>query len=376
MTYVLPDEDVFQGVEAFLDNYARLAEDDTYVITYTPDCRGPAAWIVLALRQRGFKAGIVAMRPMTDPDFAERLDGVLPDPATLPGRLVVITLERAGMAHFEVFEAVLNRYGRHRTMILRVISASTEFFTKAVNVTPDDLSRFNASLLHRIQPARKIRVRTDSGTDLTIEIDSNRFKWISDRGLPHPGGFTIVPAGEIATHPARVDGVLVADGAFNVNVLTSLDARLAANPVRVEIENSMAVELTCANEPLREMLQLCLDSPHGRRVGELGLGTNRGIDGFIPANSHINERRCAVHLGFGQHNQSFERVPYVAEIHLDLITNGAFVWVDDDLEPIDLTRFVPTSEPHPLDIYEEDTTGDCCGMAYGNLKSLACSVAP
>jgi hypothetical protein len=372
----LPDERVFQGIKVLLEDYALIKDNDTFVITYTPDSREPAAWIALALQQRRFHVPVVAMLPLQDDTFGERLAKVLPDPNTLPGRLVVFTLELDSMSHFNVFEGVLRNYGHDRTVILRIISAATSFFTDALNLTPTDLSALNASLLHRLRPARKTRVRTDGGTDLTIELDSERFQWISNRGVLRPGGFTILPAGEVATYPARVDGEFVADGAFNANIKTSLRASLSENPVHVTIENNKAVNMTCADPQVRELLQLCLDSPNGRNVGEYGLGTNHGIPGFITANSHINERRCGVHIGFGQHNQSLSRVPYVAEVHLDLITAGARVWLDSDPEPIDLERVTPTSVPHPTDALDEDITGDCCGLGYGHLRGLAASNAP
>ncbi|MEV0533730.1 hypothetical protein [Kitasatospora sp. NPDC050463] len=376
MNFVIPDEKVQQGIKVLLDDYVLIESTDTFVITYTPDSRDPAAWLALALRHRGFATPIVPMRKLEDPEFAGRLEAVLPDPATLPGRLVVLTLERDTMSHFNVFENALKRFGGDRTMILRIISASTAFFTKSLNLAPAQLTRFNATLLERVKPARKVRVTSRGGTDLTIELDADKYHWISNRGVWRPGGFTILPAGEVATYPVTVDGVLVADGAFNANIITPLNASLAANPVRVEIENGQAVNLTCADPQLDAMFQLCLNSPYGRNVGEFGLGTNRGIDEFITANSHINERRCGVHLGFGQHNQRVSKVPYIADVHLDLITAGALVWVDDDPEPIDLETFTATDAEHPADALDEDITGDCCGLGYGQLEGLAACVVP
>jgi len=372
MAYSLPEENVFQGIKVLLDDYMLIEDRDRFVIAYTPDSREPAAWVALALKQRGFDPAILAMRPLRDATFGVRLEEALPDPDTLPGRLMLLTLERDTMSHFDVFEPLFKRFGDDRIMITRIISASADFFDKALNVTPAELSALNASLLHRLQPARKVRVTTPGGTDLSIEVDAERYQWISNRGVWRPGGFTILPAGEIATYPVSVNGVLVADGAYNANIISSLPADLADHPVRVEIENGKALSLTCAEPALQDMFRLCLESPHGRNVGEFGLGTNLGIPEFITVNSHINERRCGVHLGFGQHNQSLSRVPYVAEVHLDLITNGALVFVDDDPEPIDLTRVVPTGVPHPADALDEDITGDCCGMGYGQLRNLAC----
>ncbi|MEV0398196.1 hypothetical protein [Polymorphospora rubra] len=374
MSRLTIDERVFRGVCVLLDDYVGVEENDKFVIAYTPDSREPAAWVAIELRERGYQPAIVAMRPLTDPDFADRFEAALPGLENVPGRLIVITMERDTMSHFNVFESAMYRYGHDRCRVYRIISASADLFTKTLNRTPAELSALNAALLHRVKPARSVRITTDGGTDLRVEIDSEKYQWISNRGMWRPGGFTILPAGEIATYPARVDGVLVADGAFNANIITPLNARLADNPVRIEIKDSTAVTLSCAEPALQEMFQLCMDSPHGRRVGEFGLGTNAGIDEFIPVNSHINERRCGVHLGFGQHNQSLSRVPYVADVHLDLITAGARVWVDDDPEPIDLSHLSPSTVPHPDDALDEDITGDCCGMGYGQLRSLACPI--
>jgi hypothetical protein len=371
MTAQMVDERVFKGVDALLDDVVAITAGDTFVITYTPDSREPAAWVALGIKHRGFHAAIVPMLPLKDESFAGRLAEALPDRSTLQGRLIVITLERETMSHFDVLAPILRDYGPEKAMILRIISASADFFTKALNVSPMELSKLNATLLHRVNTARRVRVTTAGGTDITVELDSEKYEWISNRGVWRPGGFTILPAGEIATYPVSVEGVLVADGAYNANIISDLNAKLADNPVRVEIEAGKARDLTCANAKLQEMFRLCLDSPNGRYVGEFGLGTNHGIDEYITANSHINERRCGLHLGFGQHNQSFTRVAYAAYAHLDLITDGGLMWIDDEVDPIDLSHVEPIDVPHPADALDEDITGDCCGMGYRQLKGLA-----
>jgi hypothetical protein len=371
MTAQMVDERVFQGVDALLDDYVVIKDRDTFVITYTPNSREPAAWVALGLKHRGFNADIIPMLPLKDDSFAGRLAKVLPAESTLRGRLVIITLERDTMSHFDVFAPILRRYGQDKVMIARIISASADFFTKALNVSPMELSALNGTLLHRLDGAKRVRVTTSGGTDITVELDSQKYQWISNRGVWRPGGFTILPAGEIATYPVSVDGVLVADGAYNTNIISDLNAKLADNPVRVEIEAGKARDLTCDHADLLEMFQLCLDSPNGRNVGEFGLGTNHGVDEFITTNSHINERRCGLHLGFGAHNQSFSRVAYMAWAHLDLITDGALMWIDDEVDPIDLSHVEPIDVPHPVDALDEDITGDCCGMGYRQLKDLA-----
>ncbi|MFF9351521.1 hypothetical protein [Streptomyces sp. NPDC014734] len=367
MTVVQASRDLRDGVDALLDRYAGLSDGDHCVVVFAPDSREAAAWLVAGLKQRKLSTQVIGMRPLVDYGFAARLKSAVPDPASFTGRLVVFTLERDTMSHFSQLVNVMREFGTDRCMVVRVISASREFFEQALNLGPDELSARNATLLNRLTRARAVRVRSRGGTDLRIRLDAERYDWISNRGVWRPGGFTILPAGEIATYPARIDGRLVADGALNCNVITRIDTRLADRPLTVDIADGRATGFTGGADDVRELVELCFKQPHGTRVGELGFGTNSGIDRFIPANSHINERRVGVHIGFGQHNQDRAVVDYEEKVHLDLITDGAELWIDDDPDPVDLADLRPTGDEHPELVRDEDITGDCCGFGYGEL---------
>ncbi|WP_144386668.1 hypothetical protein [Streptomyces sp. SAJ15] len=371
MSVVQPSREVRAGVDSLLDRYVGISDRDHCVVAFSPDSREAAAWLVAGLKQRNLSTQLIGMRPLVDYEFAQRLNSAVAAADPLTGRLVIFTLERDTMSHFSPLLDVLQRFGGDRCMVVRVISASREFFEKALNLGPDELSARNAALLTRLTKARSIRVRTRGGTDLRIRLDSDRFDWISNRGVWRPGGFTILPAGEIATYPARIDGRLVADGALNCNVITRIDTRLAAHPLTVDIADGRATGFECADDDIRELVELCFKQPHGTRVGELGFGTNAGIDQFISANSHINERRVGVHIGFGQHNQDRSVVGYEEKVHLDLITDGAEIYIDDESSPVDLADIPLTGDAHPELVRDEDITGDCCGFGYGQLTDPA-----
>jgi|SRR5215467_2289486 len=74
----------------------------------------------------------------------------------------------------------------------------------------------------------------------------------------------------------------------------------------------------------------------------------------IAMNSHINERKCGVHLGLGQHNQEPSCGLYQCDMHLDLIVDGDLLWIGDDPSPSDLENFVASSAHHPNDVRDED----------------------
>ncbi len=213
--------------------------------------------------------------------------------------------------------------------MLRLINASADFFKYALNVTPQTLSGLNGALLTRMMPAKGIHVSSSSGTRLDI-------------------------------------GVLVADGAFNLAVSTTIDARLANHPVTIEIRDGRVVSYSCGNSSVRRLLGRFFDAKNTDRVGELGFGTNVGIQRFIPLNSHINERHPGVHLGLGAHQQRLDAVKYQCDIHLDLITSDATIVIDDDevIQSSNLANFQSEHHPDPLreGIGDEDLDGDCCGV--------------
>jgi len=312
------------------------------------------------------------MAPLHDIEFEDRLSAVLPKPQDVPGRLIFVTLELDTLSHDHIIRSVLSNHNKESTVVYRVISACDSLFTDALSITPEALSARNAAILEQCMGKKRLRVTADAGTDLRIALDSRKHRWISNRGVWRPGSSVLLPAGEVATFPASIEGVLVADFAFNLNVMTRVDARLDRHPVTVWIEENRAVRYECEDEFIKKFLDECFGTHCAHIVGELGLGTNVGVKTPISLNSHINERHCGIHLGFGESNQPPSVVGYTCQIHLDLIARGGLVWVDDDREPIDLQNLHPSSSPHPTRTLDEDATSpgglveleidDCCGI--------------
>jgi len=364
------DAATWSGVEALVDEYAGVSPRDQVAVLYTSDSYEPAAWVCAALELRGVPARRVWMAPLHDDGFAERLASALPSPEEVEGRLVVLSFERDTMSHSRELAAAVGTFDKDRRAVYRAISSSADLFNEALSVRPADLSALNATLLSRLMPATRLRITTPSGSDLRVRLDQ-KHRWISNRGSARAGGVAVLPAGEVATFPADISGTFIADYAFNVNAITDRDARLIDHPVTVRIREGRAIEYHCDDLEMAGFLDECLRTYCAYNVGELGFGTNSAIVGPIPMNSHINERRRGIHLGFGQHNQDPEVVGYQCPIHLDLIAAGGLVWVDDDPEPIDLESLAPSGAAHPADPRDEDVfspsaedleVDDCCGI--------------
>lgn len=363
--------DIWQGVESLLDSYAQINKQDFVAILYTSDALESAAWVSAVLEQRGISYSRVWMAPLQDEGFESRLSDSLPAPSELGCRLVLISLERDTMSHTGSLLRLMKNYRAEDVVALRGISVGPEFFSVALLPTPKELESRNAYLLERISQAKLLHITTPGGSDFTVKLESERHRWISNRGKIKPGGTAILPAGEVATYPISVDGYFVADFAYNINTITNRDVRLTKTPVHLSFEHGYLVEFYCDDRETMNFLHNTLSNACSKRVGELGFGTNFAVTKAIPMNSHVNERCPGVHIGLGQHNQDPNVVEYQCLIHLDLIAHGGLIWADNEFV-VDLANIPPSSNPHPSfttdeDVFSPQSTDDCCGILQCSL---------
>lgn len=359
----------WQGARMLVDHYLGIRGDEHVVVAYTPDCREFAGYLLVTLRRRGVVARAVVMGAVHDDGVEARLAAALPETAG-PGdqQVVLVAAERSTISHTEVIPRLLRRYPPGRARQVRAVNATTELLTHALNRTPAQITALNSAVLHRLMGVHRLELTTAGGSLLTAELDSDRERvWISNRGVTADGRTVLVPSGEVATLPLRLDGVFVADGAFSVNAAVDGDTRLGSAPVRLEIRDNVLVDWSCSDSGVRELLGQLFALPHAREVGELGFGTNSGIPRFVRMNSFVNERFPGIHIGFGQHNQGEFVAPRSTPLHLDLIARGGFVRVDGRPALLDLAAVEPSPLPHPAGprVFGEDAETDCCGLRQG-----------
>jgi hypothetical protein len=371
----------WQGVRTLIDHYLCATKKDRVIIVFNSDTLQEMTWIRVALQEREIPNTYVWSIPIHDPEFKKRLSSELPTSFELAGGcLILLTLENETVSHDEIINSLLLQYPKDQVRLYRALSAEGLLFSNGLRVTPEELSKRNTSLLRALMPARNIRFTSKSGSDVRIKFDSDCFRWISNRGYAKPGKVVILPAGEIATYPLAVDGRFVADFGFNGNFHTLQDARLNLSPVTLWLEKSCVVSIECPDNGVKAFITECLArEPNSNRVGEVGFGTNFGINTPVRQNSHLNERHPGMHLGLGQSNQDPELVGYICSTHLDLISSGGIIELEEHPDtPIDLSRVDPSDKPHPIETRDEDTYGadgfgafdsdDCCSypLALGS----------
>ena len=167
-----------------------------------------------------------------------------------------------------------------------------DFVTRALFLDRDDpvaawgeLRAFQAGLIERLAPATEIRIEAP-GTDLTLNVAGRT--WVNSDGKRN------MPSGEVFTGPHENS----AEGTVRFTVPSSPPG-VVVEDVTLEFREGRVVNAHA--ERGDAYLQATLDSDEGARyLGELGIGTNFGIDRPIGTILFDEKIGGTVHLAVGR----------------------------------------------------------------------------
>src|SRR5207237_5042761 len=219
---------------------------------------------------------------------------------------VVAALERAdaGILCVQPHEGELAA----RMAIVAVVERRVIRYAHMIGVTPEimrqgmraDYRRVDAlsqRLCQRMRSAGRLRVETPEGTSFTAAFDP-ALAWIKTSGLISTRYWSNLPAGEVFTTPARVDGMFVCNGTAG-DYFGQKYGDLASTPLTLEIAEGRLVAAHCARTDLeQEFWQYCHTDENSDRVGELAFGTNIALHEMIGILLQ-DEKLPGVHLAFG-----------------------------------------------------------------------------
>jgi aminopeptidase len=147
------------------------------------------------------------------------------------------------------------------------------------------LSAFQATLIERVGPAGEIRVEAD-GTDITLGVKGRR--WVNSDGKRN------MPSGEIFTGPVESS----INGRIRFDIPSGPPGRHVSG---VEMEFRDGELVAAKADEGDEHLQAALATDDGaRRLGELGIGTNFGIDRPVGAILFDEKIGGTVHMAIGR----------------------------------------------------------------------------
>ncbi|MFA4956085.1 MAG: aminopeptidase [Candidatus Methanoperedens sp.] len=182
----------------------------------------------------------------------------------------------------------------------------------------DRINEIAIDLNKRLENAKKIRVVTDSGTDITFDLKG--CKWHMDTGICHePGCSSNLPAGELYIAPKDANGVFVVDG--SMSSFGILDSPLEFTVKKRYVTNIKGKYA----EKLNSMLDIV--GKKARNIAEFGIGINpeARLIGNVLEDEKVGG---TVHIALGD-NSTFGG-DVIAGIHLDGIIKEPHLYVDGE----------------------------------------------
>src|SRR5258707_2774405 len=226
-----------------------------------------------------------------------------------------------------------------RMAIVRVVERRQIRYAHMVGVTPPIMQqgmrtdyrlvdRLSDKLRERMLRAQTLSVKTEAGTAFKAHFDGG-LDWVKTSGLISPRYWSDLPAGEVFTTPATVDGTFVCD-ATAADHFNGKYGHLQATPLVLQIKGARRAGVECARKDLqREFWDYCHIDENSDRVGELAFGTNLGLSEMIGILLQ-DEKFPGVHIAFGDPYGSQTHADWKSRTHVDVLTRNCDVWIDQD----------------------------------------------
>ena len=226
-----------------------------------------------------------------------------------------------------------------RMAIVRVVERRQIRYAHMVGVTPEIMQqgmradyrlvdRLSDKLRERMLRAETLTVKTEAGTKFAAHFDRG-LDWVKTSGLISPRYWSNLPAGEVFTTPATVDGTFVCDATAGDH-FNGKYGDLQTTPLVLEISGGRLVRAECERKDLEEEFwDYCHTDENSDRVGELAFGTNLGLSEMIGILLQ-DEKFPGVHIAFGDPYGSQTHADWKSKTHVDVLTRECDVWIDDD----------------------------------------------
>lgn len=287
--------------------------------------RSVAASLEAALQEKGAKfSGLLledyGPRPMrTAPapllDALEKTDVGVLCMTPLPGEL------SARMAIVQVVERRQIRYAH-------MVGVTPEIMQQGMRADYRKVDELSDRLRARMLQAETLTVKTQRGTSFSAHFDP-QLDWVKTSGLISPRYWSNLPAGEVFTTPATVDGTFVCDATAG-DYFNGKYGDFESAPLVMKISGGRLVHVECPRKDLEdEFWNYCHTDENSDRVGELAFGTNLGLTRMIGILLQ-DEKFPGVHIAFGDPYGSQTHADWKSRTHVDVLTRNCDVWIDED----------------------------------------------
>jgi aminopeptidase len=224
--------------------------------------------------------------------------------------------------------AIVGTVERRRIRYAHMIGVTPRIMREGMQADYRRVDRLSQQLCERMPSAERLTVRTPGGTDFTATFDP-AMAWVKTSGLINPRYWSNLPAGEVFTTPASVDGTFVCDGTAG-DYFNAKYGILEDTPLVLDIRGGRLVSARCDRRDLQDdFWEYCHTDANSDRVGELAFGTNLGLREMIGILLQ-DEKVPGVHLAFGDPYGSQTNADWSSRTHVDVLTRHCDVWIDDE----------------------------------------------
>lgn len=325
MKFGSPSPDLMPGARNAVETCLGVRPGEQVALIADEASRSVAASIAAALeereaRLRGLLLEDFGPRPMTvaPADVLSALEtadvGVMcmtPQPGELGARMAIV----------KVVERRQIRYAH-------MVGVTPEIMKQGMRADYRLVDRLSDKLRERMLRAETLTVKTEAGTEFAAHFDRG-LDWVKTSGLISPRYWSNLPAGEVFTTPATVDGTFVCDATAGDH-FNGKYGDLQSTPLALTIKAARLVRVDCARKDLeQEFWEYCHTDENSDRVGELAFGTNLGLSQMIGVLLQ-DEKFPGVHIAFGDPYGSQTHADWKSKTHVDVLTRECDVWIDDD----------------------------------------------
>jgi leucyl aminopeptidase (aminopeptidase T) len=313
------------GAKNAVDVCLAVRSGETVALIADEVSRSVAASLELAIDKRGGKSiGLL-------------LEDLVPRPMGEVPALVLDALEKADVGIL-CMTPQPGELGA-RMSIVRVVERRQIRYAHMVGVTPEIMQQgmradyrlvdeLSDKLRERMLKATSLTVKTEAGTSFSAHFDRG-LDWVKTSGLISPRYWSNLPAGEVFTTPATVDGTFVCDATAG-DYFNGKYGDLQSTPLVLTIKAGRLIHAECARKDLEaEFWSYCHTDENSDRVGELAFGTNLGLSRMIGILLQ-DEKFPGVHIAFGDPYGTQTHADWKSRTHVDVLTRKCDVWIDQD----------------------------------------------
>jgi leucyl aminopeptidase (aminopeptidase T) len=224
--------------------------------------------------------------------------------------------------------AIVQVVERRRIRYAHMVGVTPQIMQQGMRTDYKLVDQLSDKLRERMLRAKTLTVKSEAGTSFAAHFD-RKLDWVKTSGLISPRYWSNLPAGEVFTTPATVDGTFVCDATAG-DYFNGKYGDLQSTPMKLTIEGGRLVHVECARKDLeKEFWEYCHTDENSDRVGELAFGTNLGLSEMIGILLQ-DEKFPGVHIAFGDPYGSQTHADWKSKTHVDVLTRNCDVWIDSD----------------------------------------------